>query len=57
MTFILRTVPQALEFIRAEKAPSGPLLPEECMFDLAMIALGIGFFVAAILYTSACNHL
>jgi hypothetical protein len=27
------------------------------MFDVALVALGIGFFVVAILYTSACNHL
>jgi len=33
------------------------LLAEEAMFDLAMIALGSGFFAAAILYTAACNGL
>ncbi len=27
------------------------------MLDVALVALGIGFFVAAILYTSACNRL
>jgi hypothetical protein len=27
------------------------------MFDAAMIALGVGFFVAAVLYTAACNNL
>jgi hypothetical protein len=27
------------------------------MLDVALAALGIGFFVVAVLYTSACNHL
>jgi len=27
------------------------------MLDLAMVGLGVGFFVVSILYTTACNHL
>jgi len=27
------------------------------MFDVAMIALGVGFFVVAVLCTAACNNL
>jgi hypothetical protein len=36
---------------------SGPELPEDHMLDLAMLALGIGFFAVSIAYAFACNWL
>ena len=50
--------PRALSNLYAERTYLFVLNSgDRFMLDVALVALGIGFFVAAILYTSACNRL
>jgi hypothetical protein len=42
---------------RAEVVPGNKRDKEHFMLDIVMLALGLGFFVAAIGYTYACERL
>ena len=45
------------EKVSAERADSGSGMTEIAMYDALMLAIGCGFFVAAVLYTLACEKM
>jgi len=48
---------RAIEIIRDPRLYPAPRSGDRMMFDAAMVALGVAFFVMGILYTAACNRL